>query len=127
MNNKIKVNYISCWDGCEEITTSAKLNVDTGEVYDIEIVEVSDEYEILNGEFIEYDNGTIEQVKLKTGYAYSMNRATMEENILKTISDYFIISKLEDNHNVLELHGNKYIISNKLNKDDIQRILGIAK
>ena len=107
MINKVKVNYISCWDGCDEVVTSASLNLATGDVEDIESVYVSEEYENCTGEFVQYEDGTIEQVMM--GYRQ------------------IIISKSEEDYKIIELHGDKYIVSDELNKDDIHRILGIAK
>lgn len=106
MNKNVKVKYISCWEGAEEVVSTAHLNTETGLINNIETKSVSDEYEICIGEFIEYEDGTIEQV--------------IADN------NYVIISKSNDEYHSFTIHGVKYIVSIELNKEDIHNILGIA-
>lgn len=47
--------FTSVWDGCYEITTSCKVNTETHEVFDIEMVDVDEELEILDKEYITLD------------------------------------------------------------------------
>lgn len=107
MNEFVKVNYISYWDGCEEVESMAKVNITTGEVYDIMTVDVDDDYVTCIGEFVCYEDGTMEQVMSDEG-------------------KYFIITKSEENANVIEIHGIKYIISEELDEEEIHKICGIA-
>lgn len=55
----INATFTSNWDGCDSITTSCKINTETGEVTDIEEVDVDDEYEHLLQEYVELVDGTI--------------------------------------------------------------------
>lgn len=56
MAKLIPVKYISIWDG-DEIVTNARLNPETGEVVDIETVDISNEYNTCEGEYVEYPGG----------------------------------------------------------------------
>lgn len=106
MNKNLKVKYISCWEGCEDVVSIAKLNTETGLIHSIGTKEVSEDYEICTGEFIEYEDGTIEQVD--------------------TDGNYVIISKSDNEYHSFTIHGTKYIVSTELEKKDIHNILGIA-
>lgn len=72
----IDVKYITYWEGGCELETNAKVDVLTGEVVEIESVDVDDEYGICESEFVKYQDGAMEQV------------------ILTNNGKYFIISKL---------------------------------
>ncbi|RFZ76106.1 hypothetical protein DS742_25365 [Lacrimispora amygdalina] len=48
----IKVPYVSLWDGGVEITTSAKLNLKTGALTDIETVDPADRVQVCEREYI---------------------------------------------------------------------------
>ena len=61
MAKLISVKYISIWDG-DEIVTNAQLNPETGEVVDIETIDISNEYNSCEGEYVEYPSG--ERVKV---------------------------------------------------------------
>lgn len=61
MAKLISVKYISIWDG-DEIVTNARFNPETGEVVDIETVDISNEYNTCEGEYVEYPSG--ERVKV---------------------------------------------------------------
>jgi len=49
---KIRVPYVSIWDGGIEITTSASLNIKTGAVTDIETVDPQDTVQVCEREYI---------------------------------------------------------------------------
>lgn len=49
---KVRVPYVSVWDGGVEIVTSALLNIRTGEVTDIETVDPQDDVQICEREYI---------------------------------------------------------------------------
>lgn len=108
MKKLINVNYISCWDGCEDIVSAAKLDTNTGVITEIETLEVSEEYEICLGEFIDFGDNTIEEVVCND-------------------SEYTIISKTDYEYHCFNIHGTNYTVSIDTTKDDIHRILGIAK
>lgn len=65
---KIPVLYISIWDG-DEIVTKATLIEETGEVTDIEAVDIGNAYNTCEGEFIEYPSGERVPV-LESGDSY---------------------------------------------------------
>lgn len=48
-----KATYTSVWDGGYEITTSCKINMETKEVFDIEIVD--QDVDVLEGEYVTID------------------------------------------------------------------------
>lgn len=66
MAKLIPVKYISIWDG-DEIVTNARLNLETGEVVDIEAVDISNEYNTCEGEYVEYPSGEREKVLSNNG------------------------------------------------------------
>ena len=106
MNRSVK--YITFWDGCDEVETSAKVNSLTGEVFDIELVDVDEEYETCEGEFVKYEDGSFEQV------------IWTEDN------RYFIVSKSENSFRTTEIQGTQYTVLDEIEDDEIHRICGIA-
>ena len=52
MEPKIRVPYISVWDGGTEIRTSASLNIRTGRIYDIVSVDPSNALQVCEREYI---------------------------------------------------------------------------
>lgn len=102
------IKYISYWDGCNEVETRALINIITGEIIDIETTDVDNNYNNLEGEFIEYTDGKIEQV------------------ILRDDDKYFAISKTGERFKEIEIHGTKYIVSDEINKEDLCNICGVA-
>lgn len=74
----IKAEFVSVWDGGYAISTECKVNTETKEVFDIEVVEdvevdtLDEEYIILDG--VEYDvtevNNESETVDIDTEYWY---------------------------------------------------------
>ena len=48
--------FNSIWDGDVCISSSCKVNMETKEVFDIELVEVSDDLDILERQFIVFDD-----------------------------------------------------------------------
>lgn len=110
--NKIQVSYISCWDGCENVVTDATLDLKTGIVFNVEIAEVDDDYEMCTGEFIQYEDGTIEEVV---------------EDYFNNRHCYRIVSKTGLDYSTVTMRDTSYIVSYELDKDDISRIFGIHK
>ena len=47
--------FTSVWDGGYEVTTNCKINMETHEVFDVEIAEVDDSLEQLDYEYITLD------------------------------------------------------------------------
>ena len=47
--------YTSVWDGGYEVTTNCKVNMDTHEIFDIEMAEVDESFEILENEYVTID------------------------------------------------------------------------
>lgn len=47
--------FTSVWDGGYEVTTNCKVNMETKEVFDIEMVEVDENLEHLDNEYITLD------------------------------------------------------------------------
>lgn len=47
--------FTSVWDGGYEVTTNCKVNMETREIFDIEIAEVGDSLDILEEEFVTID------------------------------------------------------------------------
>ena len=47
--------FTSVWDGGYEVTTNCKVNMETKEVFDIEMAEVDDNLDILEAEFVTID------------------------------------------------------------------------
>ena len=47
--------FTSIWDGGYEVTTNCKINMETKEVFDIEMAEVGDAVDILEAEFVTID------------------------------------------------------------------------
>lgn len=76
MSNKIiDVEYVSIWNGGFEVTTMAKFNESTGEVFDIEGsgIEVDadgDELEFLDGEKIVFKGGLEKEVQTSENGKY---------------------------------------------------------
>lgn len=75
---KVRVPYVSVWDGGVEIVTSANLNIRTGEITDIETIDpqgsvemLEREYIILNDEQIDVDSSDDEGywIQLRHGRA----------------------------------------------------------
>ena len=54
MKNIIKGKFISVWDDGIAIETNCKINLETKEVFNIQISEVGEELEILNEQFVQY-------------------------------------------------------------------------
>ena len=54
MKNIIKGKFISVWDDGVEIKTNCKINLETKEVFNIQLAEVGEEFEILNEQFVQY-------------------------------------------------------------------------
>lgn len=107
MKNLVNVNYISYWD-CGEVKSNAKVNIITGEVVDIETVEVDDRYENCEGEFVEYQDGSMEQV------------------IVRNNGSYFTVSKSGEEFKVIKIHDTKYTVLEEIDKKEIHRICGVA-
>jgi len=77
MAKLIPVKYISIWDG-DEIVTNARLNPGTGEVVDIETVDISNEYNTCEGDYVEYTSG--ERVKvLSNNGEYFINSVSVKD------------------------------------------------
>lgn len=108
MDKIVNVKYISCWDGCADIETTAKVNVITGEIVDIEAVDVNNEYVICESEFVQYEDDSIEQV------------------IRTDDNKSYIISKSEEQFHIIEIHDTKYTVSDDMDKDDVHRVYGVA-
>lgn len=51
-NGKFK----SVWDGGYDVTTDCKINMETNEVFDIELAEVDESLDILEKEYVVIDN-----------------------------------------------------------------------
>lgn len=66
MTALLPVKYISIWDS-DEIVTDAKLNSETGEIIDIETVDIGNDYNTCEGEFIEYPSGERAEVIVSNG------------------------------------------------------------
>lgn len=47
--------YTSVWDNGIEVTTNCKVNMDTHEIFDIEMAEVDESFEILENEYVTID------------------------------------------------------------------------
>lgn len=47
--------FTSVWDGGYEVTTNCKINMETKEVFDIEKIEVNEELEHLDSEYVTID------------------------------------------------------------------------
>lgn len=47
--------FTSVWDGGYEVTTNCKVNMETKEIFDIEMAEVDDNLDILEAEFVTID------------------------------------------------------------------------
>lgn len=107
MKNFEKVEYISYWDA-GEVESTAKVNKTTGEVYDIKTIDVGEDYEICEAEFVRHEDGTMEQVI-----------ANDEDGC------YYIISKSEEKFKTVDISGTKFIVSEDLEVPDIHRICGI--
>ena len=54
MKNIIKGKFISVWDDGVEIKTNCKINLETKEVFNIQLAEVGEEFEVLNEQFVQY-------------------------------------------------------------------------
>ena len=69
---KVSVKYISIWDG-DEIVTDAELVEETGEIVNIETVDIGNDYNACEGEFIEFPSGERGRVVEYNGpmYLYS--------------------------------------------------------
>lgn len=48
--------FTSVWDGGYEVTTNCKINMETREVFDIEMAGVDDSLDVLEAEFVTIDN-----------------------------------------------------------------------
>lgn len=48
--------FTSVWDGSYEITTNCKVNMETKEVFDIELAEVDESLDILEKEYVVIDD-----------------------------------------------------------------------
>lgn len=48
--------FTSVWDGGYEVTTNCKVNMETREVFDIELAEVDESFEILEKEYVVIDD-----------------------------------------------------------------------
>jgi hypothetical protein len=59
--------FTSIWDGGYEVTTNCKVNIETKEVFDIEMAGVDDSLDILESEFVTIDD---------VDYAISNDNAT---------------------------------------------------
>jgi hypothetical protein len=59
----INALFTSVWDGCEEVTTTCKINTETGEITDIESVDVDNEYEVLSSEYVSLSDGRMFDVE----------------------------------------------------------------
>jgi hypothetical protein len=57
VNDILEVTFVSVWDGGHEIESSAKYDTQSKIVFDIEIVEVIDEVQTLDEEYIRLPNG----------------------------------------------------------------------
>lgn len=81
MKKIIKGKFISVWDDGIAIETNCKINLDTKEVFDIQLSDVGEDLEILNEQFVQYFiDGTVhkEEVfqideidELYTGFWYN--------------------------------------------------------
>lgn len=47
--------FTSVWDGGYEVTTDCKVNMETREIFDIEMSEVGDSLDVLEAEFVTID------------------------------------------------------------------------
>lgn len=54
MKNIIKGKFISVWDDGVEIKTNCKINLETKEVFDIQLSDIGEGLEILNEQFVQY-------------------------------------------------------------------------
>lgn len=54
MKNIIKGKFISVWDDGIEVETNCKINLETKEVFDIQLAEIGEELETLNEQFVQY-------------------------------------------------------------------------
>ena len=79
-----KVNYVSVWDGGDEVITSAKYNILTGEIFDIEPCS-DEECEKLNQLEYEY----IEDSNFKKQYVF------VERSSSKRVTEKYILNILE--------------------------------
>lgn len=48
--------FTSVWDGGHEVTTSCKVNMETKEVFDIELAEVNESLDVLEKEYVVIDD-----------------------------------------------------------------------
>lgn len=55
MSNIINAKFVSNWDNDVEIETNCRINLDTKEVFNIELAEVDESLEILNHQYVTFD------------------------------------------------------------------------
>ena len=75
---KVRVPYVTVWDGGTEIVTSGTLNIRTGEITDIETVDppvdveiLEREYIILNGEQVDVESGESDGYWIRLNSSYT--------------------------------------------------------
>lgn len=54
VKNIIKGKFISVWDGGIEVETNCKINLETKEIFDIQLSDIGEELETLNEQFVRY-------------------------------------------------------------------------
>ena len=54
MKNIIKEKFISVWDDGIEVETNCKIDLQTKEVFDIQLSDIGEELETLNEQFVQY-------------------------------------------------------------------------
>jgi hypothetical protein len=114
------IQFVSVWDG-DEISSNATINIHTGEIQDIEKVDISNEYKALDREFIRYSNHEYDVIEFNgTYYAKSFlprlsryyDLDIEEDNIEDDIEEYNIgIPKnmiLLDKGSYIEAYGNPH-------------------
>lgn len=89
---KVSVKYISVWDG-DEIVTDAELVEETGEIVNIETVDIGNDYNACEGEFIEFPSGERGRVVEYNGsyYLYSTlhsKLSTLLDAVLGDLSEF---------------------------------------
>ena len=55
MENIVKGKFISVWNNEVTVETSCKINLETKEVFDIELAEVDESFENLNHQYVIFD------------------------------------------------------------------------
>lgn len=90
---EIDVNYVSVWDG-DEIESDANIDVSTGKIDNIKMVEISEDYECCEKEFIRYGSGEETDVVIFKGQYYAFDK-------LPKLSSKF--SKSENTEEIEEL------------------------